>query len=300
MGWAPLAVLSAALFGMASFLVKLVVGRQVPNPRTFYLITGVLNMLIGMFALLVWPLAPGASLVAVVQAAAAGLVQSAGLMLFWLALRTEEVSRVDPITQTFPIFVAILASTFLGESLGPREWSGILATVAGAVLISARRMPGGEVLLSRPLLLLGIASLSTAVAQTLSKPALSELSKWNVLGIFFPCLSVGFFTVSLRRSCLQEAYAIVSEKPRSLLWVGSQAAVGLAAVLFQFAAIAVGPVSLVSTVIATRPFFVFVWAMLSSWLTPHLLREPLSPRILAVKLAAIAMIVGGGASVSLR
>lgn len=47
--------------------------------------------------------------------------------------RSEEPSRVIPVVQTFPMFVAILAVPLLRESLGYIDWVSILMTVAGAV-----------------------------------------------------------------------------------------------------------------------------------------------------------------------
>ena len=54
-----------------------------------------------------------------------------------------------------------------------------------------------------------------------------------------------------------------------------------------------GPVSLASAILATRPLFVFVVGTLLSWRTFGMMQESLRPGALAAKGIAIAMIVGG-------
>ena len=60
-----------------------------------------------------------------------------------------------------------------------------------------------------------------------------------------------------------------------------------------------GPVSVVSTVMATRPLFVFFYSTLFSLPAIRLLEEPLERNTLAVKLASVALIVIGIGALSL-
>ena len=62
--------------------------------------------------------------------------------------------------------------------------------------------------------------------------------------------------------------------------------------MLQLQAIYSGPVSLAVTVMAIRPLFVFILGIALSLGVSRVLDEPLEGRILAVKLAAIAMTVG--------
>ena len=71
------------------------------------------------------------------------------------------------------------------------------------------------------------------------------------------------------------------------------------AVMLNVVAINLGPVSLVSTLTATRPLFVFIYGTLLSTSALPLLEEPLERSTLAVKLGAIMMIVGGIAALTL-
>ena len=66
----------------------------------------------------------------------------------------------------------------------------------------------------------------------------------------------------------------------------------LAIMLFIWS-FSLGPVSLASAILATRPLFVFVVGTLLSWRTFGMMQESLRPSALAAKGIAILMIVGG-------
>jgi len=62
-----------------------------------------------------------------------------------------------------------------------------------------------------------------------------------------------------------------------------------------------GPISLVSTIVGTRPFFVFVYTLLLSSVFPaSLLEERLGRGALMSKLAAVVLIVCGITLINLR
>ena len=71
------------------------------------------------------------------------------------------------------------------------------------------------------------------------------------------------------------------------------------ATLITLIAINLGPVSVVSTVMATRPLFVFVYSTLFSLPAIRLLEEPLERNTLAVKLTSLVMIIIGIGALSL-
>ena len=60
-----------------------------------------------------------------------------------------------------------------------------------------------------------------------------------------------------------------------------------------------GPVSLVVTVMAVRPLFVFILGIALSLGVSRVLDEPLEGKILAAKLAAIVLTIGGVIAVSI-
>ncbi|HZR97253.1 MAG TPA: DMT family transporter [Chloroflexota bacterium] len=59
-----------------------------------------------------------------------------GWLLRFVALKHGLVVVVEPLASTGPLFVALLATTLLGERLGRRGWLGVGCTVVGAVLLA--------------------------------------------------------------------------------------------------------------------------------------------------------------------
>ena len=111
---------------------------------------------------------------------------------------------------------------------------------------------------------------------------------WRALGNGAAC--VGFM---IRPSGVPDLLATL-RRPRSVgLILLTEGALVFVALFFLLWAIYTGPVSLVSTVAATRPLFVFALGVILSIGATNVLNEPLEGKVLAVKLIATAMTVGG-------
>ncbi len=77
---------------------------------------------------------PGwAVLVAVVAALIGPII---GQVTYYMALRVDEVSRVVPVTSSYPLVLALLSVVILGEKLTWAKGLGIVLVVAGVLLIS--------------------------------------------------------------------------------------------------------------------------------------------------------------------
>ena len=302
MDWATLALLSAAIFGLVSILDKYIVDRMARNVSAILFILGVLSLLISIPFLLADPSYSSYSIKSISAALASGFLRGLALaVLFWV-LRREEVSRVLPVTQTYPIFVAVLAALFLGEQIDALDWGAIVVIVAGAILLSVRRAgdTSGGFRLGPSFFLLVLASFATGVSNFLGKDALSELSTVQVFTINFFIVGVAILAVSANRAAVKEAWEIVRHRPLRVPLFAADTSLALLGTFLLFASFEAGPVSGASALNAARPLFVFAYAVLVSWLAPRFIHEPLAPGVLAVKLAAIAMIVAGAVGLVAR
>ena len=302
MHWATLALLSAAIFGFVSVLDKYIVDRVARNIRTVLFIMGALSVLICIPFFIADPSYSSYSLRAIGAAVASGLVRGLSLAIMFWVLQREEVSRALPVTQTYPIFVAILAALFLNERVGVLDWVAIVVIVAGAILLSARRSPGarGGFFVGRSFLFLTLSSLGAGASNFLGKDALAEMSIVQVFTINFFAVGVAILAVSTSRDSVREAWEMLRQRPRHLPLFAADTLLALLGSYLLFASFGAGPVSGASALNATRPLFVFVYVVLGSRLTPRLVYELLTPQILALKLTAIAMIVGGTALLVIR
>ena len=64
-----------------------------------------------------------------------GLVNAAAMICMVSALSLIPVGDVAAVSLVGPVFVALLATFFLGEKVGPRRWLGIFLAVAGAFIV---------------------------------------------------------------------------------------------------------------------------------------------------------------------
>ena len=72
-----------------------------------------------------------------------------------------------------------------------------------------------------------------------------------------------------------------------------------AAIALSFWAIERGPVSLVSTILSSRPIFVFIYALVLGRFFPVFLEWSSTRKALVIRVIAIAMIFGGIAIIQL-
>lgn len=292
--WIFLAICSAAALGLANIAHK----RLLDNYLDGVGVLGagsILTRLTGAVIVLTavgWP--TGAAAHSVVFGLLSGVSLGAGLALLFLGLKLGEASRAVAISQTNPILVALLALIALGEEVGGPQWAAITLVVCGAGLVSIEGFGRGLFRLTPGLTALVGSSVALGVSFFLAGLALEELSPWEVFGL----QELGMapvFAVFGRPSNWQRLWSGLRSGPALVTFViGEGLLPQLAIVLFVWS-FAVGPVSLASAVLATRPLFVFVIGTMLSRRSLGLMQESLGPRAMAAKFVAIAMIVGGTA-----
>jgi uncharacterized membrane protein len=187
----------------------------------------------------------------------------------------------------------------LGETLRFMGWIAIIIVVAGAVMVSISRSPSGNSTIRLKLLghLFG-ASLLFALADITSKYALETLSFWNTFWISALCMTGIFFIITLRSEVLRNIAAIPNRGAALVLTVFNEtlAPIGL---LLSLWALKRGPVSLVSTIVGSRPMFVLLFAFILSRIAPSFLKLDSDRMIVVLRIIATALIVGGLAIIHL-
>ena len=299
--WVLYALGSAVTFSLVSTLDKILLQRYIPNSRVFIILVGFVQLLL---ALCVLSLASftgyGADDAAI--AIGSGLVTGAYLILLFWAIRLQDVSRVVPVASTYPIFIAVIAQFFLGEELGVLAWTGICVTVAGVGLMSfgptarASDMGKGQTMVFA---LLVTASLLFGLSQIMSKVVADDMDVWTLL--MWRMLGAAAVCIALlvRTQVVPDIMRALRNPSAVGLLLLTEGALVLVAMVFTLEAIYNGPVSLASTVMATRPLFVFGLGIVLSMGASNVLNEPLEGRILATKVLAIAMMVAGVGAVTL-
>ena len=294
-----IALLSTTIFGLVTVLDKRLIDRHMPSLSAFYVSVGTGLVLYALAVLALTGIPQGASWDRLAAAGAAGLCWGGALGMMFLGYKYEEASRASAIIHTFPVFVALLAVTLLGETLVGGQWAAILVVVAGAFAISLRGSDGGmPVRLNRAFPILVGASMFTALAHLTNKYALEELSVWFVYAVRNLGMG-GIFLCLWRPGTLGALAQALRQKETLALLLLAEYLMAPAAILLNVTATNLGPVSLVSTLTAARPLFVFIYGTILSVPALRLLDEPLDRNTLGIKLVSVAAIIGGVAVLTL-
>jgi drug/metabolite transporter (DMT)-like permease len=297
--WIYAAIVSAAAAGIVSIIDSHFLSRKMPSLWSYLLPVGALQFIMGLVALAFQPFPAAVHFATYLIAFGAGLSGSFAIILMLSTMSSNEVSRIVPVVNTSPIFVAIMAAPLLGEFLSPADWIAIVMVVAGAVLVSLRwDIASKRMYLSRAIFPLLLSSLLFAATNIGNKFALKEISYWNMFSVSTICFGVVFASFSLRPKILRELKDMRQFR-QSITIIFFNEIVAAAAGLLSYLAIQQGPVALVSTVLNTKPVFVFVFALALSRFFPRVLNERLNRNGALIKFAAVAMVVGGLALLTL-
>jgi drug/metabolite transporter (DMT)-like permease len=261
---------------------------------SFYLYVGFTQLTIAGIILIMlgWP---GASFSALANSFGGGFLWGTGLMLMFYVLRREEVSRVTPVWQSSPVFVSIFALVFLHESIAWHGWLAVLLVVSGAIAVSVDLNRGGLAAFSaRPtfFMLLGGAAI-IGVAQLLLKVASEDLGVWHNMAF----RGIGLCT-SIALPWLRPPYTVGLvmwlRNPKNAVSIILTESVGpFTGNLLLLSAIAVGPISLVSALLGTRPIWVLAGTLLLGFTAKHFISEHITGRDLVLKTVATSAVVAG-------
>ena len=297
--WINIAVISAALLGLVNIVDSHLLTRRMPSFQVYLLLVSPFILFSGIVFAFLFPLPDNLSAWQILVAVGAGLLRAVSVIILLYTLKKEEVSRAIPVVAIYPIFVATMAVPLLGEVLTGVQIAAIAVVVVGAVVISARRMPGRPTKwLGTTFFLLLASSILLALADLTSKYALGYLSSWNIYWISILVLSVIAVLLSLRRHSVAQLTRIKNPRTSLALVILNETLVVTGA-LMLFWAMERGPVSLVSTIASTRPVFVLIYVLILSRFRPAFLLERMGRTTLAIRLAATALIAGGIAMIYL-
>lgn len=116
MEWMIYAAASSFTFALVSILDKILISKHVDSGKVFVAAVGIAQIILGLLAV---PMILGTtySLWIVVVALLSGIFSGAYLVSMFIIMESQDVSRVVPVVSTYPVFVALLAFLFLGESV---------------------------------------------------------------------------------------------------------------------------------------------------------------------------------------
>jgi len=292
MTWIHAALLSAAILAVVNVIDSHLVSRRFTGLREFMLLLGCIHLAYALVLSVLSPLPEGVDLSFVMWAIFSSLVRTGAIVILLDGLRHREVSTVIPVVYTYPMFVAVIAFAALGERLAWQQWLAIGIVASGAVLISLNREPSRLRTGRSRFALIALASLLFALADVSGKVALEQITSWNLFWIGALVLGGVFLVVSLRKSVVQAIVAL-PDRTKALGLVGLNEVIAPVGIVISYWALQHGPVSLVSTLLSTRPLFVLLFALILSRWAPGFIFWSGGRRLVAVRIIATLLIVAG-------
>ena len=289
--WIAPALASPALFSFITLVDKQVLSGFNVRVRAFNVVVGTSQGIFSLAIVLINPM-PAVGVTVILGGLGVGLLHGVSLTLMFWVLAREDASRVVPVMQVSPILVAIMATFFFGEALGPLLWFAVLLAVGGAVLVSVRLGGGGHGITFRPVfLLLVVSSVLTAFSQILLKATTQDLSVFHTLALRGAGLFAAMTVLHARRSTVAEMARFLRNPRRGPWLVLSEGVLPFVGHILGITAVSRGPVSLVSALMGTRPVCVFLGSLLGSRVAPRFVYESFGRSELPLKLGAAIMVV---------
>ena len=296
--WMFLALLNSAVFAGIAVIDKRLIDRHISSLPNYYVWIGFAMLIYGVVFMAIGGFPDTENLWHTVVAGLSGLAWGLALVMMFFGFKIQEVSRASAMIFTFPVFVALFAVVFMGETLVPLQWLAIVVVVMGGVLISVTGPGGGRAKFTKIVPVLLGAALLIATGHLTAKYALEEISvslvtSWHFLGVAAVLLCFW------RRDTVPNLRRVMSKKEPLILMLVAEGVLVPIALLAQIIATNLGPVSLVATITGTHPIFVVLYTAVLSMPGLRIMNESLNRNTLVVKGASVTLIIGGVASLGL-
>ena len=288
MDWIVLSILAALLWSVVNVVDKYVISKFIDKLIVPVIITGA----IGFVASLVIFFTHGflyLSLSNILLAIVAGFLYILMNILYYNAIKIEEISKVVPLFFIAPIFILVIAAIFLGEVFTLPKYIGIFLLVFGAVLISSKKLSFN---FGRAFWIMILAALVLAVNQVITKYLLNFADFWTV----FAYIRIGAFiallpAIIINIKTFKEIFKKYGFKPFGLMIAGESLNF-IGTICIALAAVT-GFITLVNALSSVQPFFILLFTVLISIFYPQILKEEIGKAVVSRKIIAIAIMFAG-------
>ncbi len=289
--WLAFALASPALFGASTIIDKFLIDKRIKDP-VFLTAFGGFIVLAGaaaIFAIRGFGTLPGGQIAALI---AIGIMDEIALVPYYKALSYDDASSIMPFFQLVPVLVLTFSYFFLREALTAAQVAAFVLILSGSFLLAAEKIDAGMFRPRKSLPWVVLTSVLWAAPAVIFKSMTVDRGFWHAAAYTLLGIAAGafiLFAASYRRSIAQLGVL------RADTWaaVGMNEVIYFLGQMFWFYAIALGPVSLVSVMGGLIPLFVFLYGTAISLWLPKILREDLSRGTVMLKIAALALVLGG-------
>lgn len=287
--WAIFSILAALCWTAVNTVDKYILTKWIRKPLVPVIILGIIGLIASIIIYFVY----GFSYLSssnILLAFIAGIFSISVSVLYFKALKIEEVSRVVPLLYLSPLFILFFAAIFLGEVFTLLRYLGIFLLVIGAVLISSRNI--FKISFSKAFWWMILAALAFAVNQLLTKHLLNFADYWTIFS--YTRIGEGIGLIPIAYIYFPELIDTVRmHGKRVVVVISANETLNLFGVFFITIAASVGYVTLVNALSSIRPLFVLLVAVILSRFYPSILKEEIEKSVIFLKLLAIILMFVG-------
>jgi transporter family protein len=297
MNWLFLALIAPVLWAAVNHIDKYLLshhfkGRSIGSLMVFSTLIGVLVLPV---AYVIQPTIWNISAVQIAILVAVGILSAVAVWLYLIALEDDEASIVVPLFQTIPLFGAMFAFLFLGETLTRMQGLGCLSIMLGSMVLTLEVNEERRVRLKKKVLLCMLGSAAIfGLYEALFKFAAIGGDFW--VATFWEHAGLLLFGVILLLipRFRKDFRAMVALNGKSIfaLNIGSEIMTIVGNIITNYALL-LAPVALVLVVSGTHPFWVLSMGLLLTAFFPHLGKEKMTKKHVVHKFTAILIMFVG-------
>ena len=215
------------------------------------------------------------------------------LIPYFEALKSDETSRVVPLFQFIPIFVAIMSVIFLNEKLRFPQLLGFGFVFLGAISLSSNKIDFKILRPRRSFWLMIIASFLYAVVLIIFRAVVRVEDFWITIGYEYLGMGLAILVTLLSPKVRDTVRNEFKPTMKLIPFFVLNNSLTVIAQTSEAFAISLAPVTLVSMVTSTQPIFVFLYGVLITLFLPHLLSEDIRAKTLQYKaLSLVSILIG--------
>ena len=289
--WILFAIIANVLFAVSNLFDKFLIEKRVRDPLALTVFGGWIDLLVALIIILIHGLAITVPLQVGVLLLSGVFVELA-LIPYFKALSLEDASRISPLFQSMPVFVLLLSSVFLRETLTHRQLLGFLLILSGSFIVSMRKTDAGIFKIRKAFWWVLLASILWALPAVMFKFVVIKQTFWDALALEFFGVAIGatilFFLYKTRviaqiRDIGAGTWSILNIN--ELIYIAGRVS--------NFYAITLGLVSLVAVLGGTIPLFVFLFGLVLSLWFPGIIKEDITRASIVTKISSIILVSCG-------
>ncbi len=289
--WILFAIIANVLFAVSNLFDKFLIEKRVRDPLALTVFGGWIDLLFALIIVLIH----GLSITGPLQAGVlllSGILVELALIPYFRALSLEDTSRISPLFQSMPVFVLLLSSVFLRETLTHRQLLGFLLILSGSFIVSMHKTDAGIFKIRKAFWWVLLASILWALPAVMFKFVVVKQTFWDALALEFFGVAIGatilFFLYKTRvlaqiRDIGAGTWSILNIN--ELIYIAGRVS--------NFYAITLGLVSLVAVLGGTIPLFVFLFGLMLSLWFPGIIKEDITRASIVSKISSIILVSCG-------